>query len=330
MSFTINYLSWRQEVQKIRQHPSHMRTSTPAKPTLPRVSELTVSDIFSRGNGSTTETAESGVEELEKSVDIGLSLPKCSEPSTSQPMEFTSRAAEKKITLSSSFVDPFSLSISIKKTSEEDEDLLDEEYVPDYDVTLGSDEDADIEDVAGGDMVLESEETEVHVEDKPEEHYFGPGITQVLTTEGFGAVFRDEKVLAFEEQLLMLAKTKIDDKCLVKGCSEPVAISTKYVGTALYIIWSCSNSHTKHRWCSQPVLNKGLHSGDLVMSAAVLCSGNNFSKVKLMANMINLHLPSPSSYTRIQRTYLVPAIEEKWEEHLENVRSELADRELFC
>lgn len=31
----------------------------------------------------------------------------------------------------------FSLSISIKKTSEEDEDLLDEEYVPDYDVTLG-------------------------------------------------------------------------------------------------------------------------------------------------------------------------------------------------
>lgn len=89
-------------------------------------------------------------------------------------------------------------------------------------------------------MVLESEETEVHVEDKPEEHYFGPGITQVLTTEGFGAVFRDEKVLAFEEQLLMLAKTKIDDKCLVKGCSESVAISTKYVGTALYIIWVCT------------------------------------------------------------------------------------------
>ena len=56
---------------------------------------------------STTETAESGVEELDKSVDIGLSLPKCSQPSTSQPMEFTSRAAEKKKTLSSSFVDPF-------------------------------------------------------------------------------------------------------------------------------------------------------------------------------------------------------------------------------
>ena len=33
---------------------------------------------------------------------------------------------------------------------------------------------ADIEDVAGGDMVLESEETKV--EDKPDEHYFGPGI----------------------------------------------------------------------------------------------------------------------------------------------------------
>ena len=77
---------------------------------------------------------------------------------------------------------------------------------------------------------------EIEVEDKPVEHYFGPGTAKVLTPEGFEAVFKDEKVIAFGEQLLMLAKTKIDDKCLVKECSKPVANSTKYVGTALYII----------------------------------------------------------------------------------------------
>ena len=66
-------------------------------------------------------------------------------------------------------------------------------------------------------MVLESEERQV--EDKQEEHYFGLGIAKVLTPEGFEAVFKDEKVIAFGEQLLRLAKTKIGDKCLVKECS---------------------------------------------------------------------------------------------------------------
>lgn len=79
--------------------------------------------------------------------------------------------------------------------------------------------------------VLEFEETKV--EDKPEEHNLVLAFSTVLTTEGFEAVFRDEKVITFEEQLLMLTKTKIDDKCLANRCLEPVAISSKYVGTAL-------------------------------------------------------------------------------------------------
>lgn len=62
---------------------------------------------------------------------------------------------------------------------------------------------ADIEDVAGRDMVLESEETKV--EDKPEEHNLVLAFSTVLTAEGFEAVFRDEKVITFEELLLMLA-----------------------------------------------------------------------------------------------------------------------------
>ena len=68
--------------------------------------------------------------------------------------------------------------------------------------------------------------------------FTGPGIRQVLTMEEESAsVLEAEKVIAFEEQLLLLAKTKIDGKCLVKGCSEPVSLSTKYIGSALYIIW---------------------------------------------------------------------------------------------
>ena len=67
--------------------------------------------------------------------------------------------------------------------------------------------------------------------------FTGPGIRQVLTMEESASVLEAKKVIAFEEQLLLLAKTKIDGKCLVKGCSEPVSLSTKYIGSALYIIW---------------------------------------------------------------------------------------------
>ena len=90
----------------------------------------------------------------------------------------------------------------------------------------------------------------------------------------------------------------------------------------------CTKKHIKHRWCSQPLLNMGLHSGDLMLSAAILSSGNNFSKVALMARFMKLHFPSQSSFTRMQRTYLVPAIDETWEEHLEIIRRDFTGKDV--
>lgn len=47
-----------------------------------------------------------------------------------------------------------------------------------------------------------------------------------------------------------------------------------------------------------------------------------------MAKILKLHFPSQSSFTRMQRTYLVPAIEEKWDEHLRSFRAELEDKDV--
>lgn len=98
------------------------------------------------------------------------------------------------------------------------------------------DETIDIEDVAGGDLVFGSDEV-IETVDEPPEYFTGPGITQVLSMEESDVVLASEKVIAYEKQLLLLAKTKIDERCLVKGCPELVEISTKYVASALYIIW---------------------------------------------------------------------------------------------
>jgi len=76
--------------------------------------------------------------------------------------------------------------------------------------------------------------------------------------------------------------------------------------------------HLCHVWSSQPVLKWGLYCGDLRMSAAVLFSGNNYQKVALMAKYLNMPCMGPVSFHRLQRHYLVPAVEQVWkaEEHV--------------
>lgn len=91
--------------------------------------------------------------------------------------EETKRKSSLKTAFSSSFVDPFSLSISITKESEEekgsvDDDSDDDFDVEEYEVTLGEDETIDIEDVAGGDLVFGSDEV-IEMEDEPPEYFTG-------------------------------------------------------------------------------------------------------------------------------------------------------------
>jgi hypothetical protein len=67
------------------------------------------------------------------------------------------------------------------------------------------------------------------------------------------------------------------------------------------------------------LLRGGVHSGDLMVSSAVLFSGNNFQKISLFAKFLNLAMVSSSSYSRFQTTYLVPAVEAFWSSHVENI-----------
>lgn len=48
-----------------------------------------------------------------------------------------------------------------------------------------------------------------------------------------------------------------------------------------------------------------------------------------MARILKLYFPGQSSFTRMQHTYLVPAIEEKWDEHLRSFQAELDDKDVL-
>jgi len=80
------------------------------------------------------------------------------------------------------------------------------------------------------------------------------------------------------------------------------------------------------KWCSQPVLNNRLHAGDLLTSAAILFSGNNYTKVALFAKFMHLPFVCKSTFFKLQRLYLVPVIDAYWQEVQAKVLEELADK----
>lgn len=75
----------------------------------------------------------------------------------------------------------------------------------------------------------------------------------------------------------------------------------------------CEANHIAHEWSSQPTFKQGTYIGDLIIASSILLSGNNFSKIELMAKQMNLAMIGKSSYYKYQRYYCFPVIFNFWE-----------------
>ena len=74
----------------------------------------------------------------------------------------------------------------------------------------------------------------------------------------------------------------------------------------------CVNGHATI-WNSQPLINK-MPAGNLLTSAAILFSGNTFSRVSQLASFLNLKFFSQTTYYDIQSRYLFPVVNKAWAE----------------
>ncbi|XP_014666614.1 PREDICTED: uncharacterized protein LOC106808411 [Priapulus caudatus] len=230
--------------------------------------------------------------------------------------------------LSSSFADPFNVSIEISQVSESDnDDLYDSDYEPSFTVTavlpdevITATAEVPFEEMEFG---MEVPDDDVGEDDTTEE--VGPAIDRVKTEDDCTRITDDIVCLSFLKQIKTLANTHVT-QCT--HCSSPVAIEEKFVGSALYLKWICKNKHLVHEWCSQPLLNKRLHSIDFLIAASILTSGNNFHKMALWAEHLRLKFVSEATFHNIQRCYLVPTIENFWSDHQKEVVAEMKDKEL--
>uniref|UniRef100_K1QRS2 DUF659 domain-containing protein n=1 Tax=Magallana gigas TaxID=29159 RepID=K1QRS2_MAGGI len=65
-----------------------------------------------------------------------------------------------------------------------------------------------------------------------------------------------------------------------------------------------------------------------MLSASILFSGNNFSKIELFARFLKLAFPGQSTFTRLQKRYLVPAVDELWTAKQTTIVEELTHQDL--
>jgi hypothetical protein len=99
-----------------------------------------------------------------------------------------------------------------------------------------------------------------------------------------------------------------------------------YVGTCLVVSWGCQSGHVGGRWAAQQSCNL-IRAGNLSLASALLLSGNSYTNVGLMFNFCNLQYFSSTLFNQYQQLYIIPAINEFWEQHKQQVWSEKAGKD---
>lgn len=74
--------------------------------------------------------------------------------------------------------------------------------------------------------------------------------------------------------------------------------------------------------------NKRLHAGDLRSAASILLSGNNYQKVAHFEKFLRLPFVCATTFSKIQKTYLIPAGDEYWCSHQENILANFRGRDI--
>lgn len=85
--------------------------------------------------------------------------------------------------------------------------------------------------------VLPSEEEKEEDEIEETDEDPGPFISRVLCRDDFVNILENKTTLVYLNQLIALAKKKVDSVCKVKGCGQVLDIQLNHVGSAVYLKW---------------------------------------------------------------------------------------------
>ena len=92
------------------------------------------------------------------------------------------------------------------------------------------------------------------------------------------------------------------------------------IARVLFLLQICDEGHKVDRWCSQPRLtNRGVHAGDYMLACNILLSGNNFRKIMLLFQFMNLGTITPVFFNRVQMGYVCPIIDTFYNKQIQDI-----------
>ncbi|XP_053567520.1 uncharacterized protein LOC128657265 [Bombina bombina] len=141
----------------------------------------------------------------------------------------------------------------------------------------------------------------------------------ILKEKFFDFYVREKKYLVFESCLDELLHFL---PCSQKDCSAPIISKEKRIlGTLLIVTGECLSGHEGKLWYSQPKIQQ-MPIGNLLYSASILFSGNNFEKVSEFSEYLGLQSISSQTYYKIQKKFLFPTVELHWvQDRQKNINS---------
>ena len=125
------------------------------------------------------------------------------------------------------------------------------------------------------------------------------------------------RVMVSIDKLLELST----DTCTVaiggEACGERLHVmqDVTTIGSRVEIMRKCKNGHCK-KWVSSEVLgvkhNSEFYLNDSLLAAAIIISGNNFSKFALLCKALGLNIISSNTFMRFQKHCAQPVVSDIW------------------
>ena len=156
---------------------------------------------------------------------------------------------------------------------------------------------------------------------------------QQLTSKGdletFLALHSRMRVMISINKLVELS----EEKCALCGKGLYIKEDVKTVGSRVEIIRKCKNGHCQ-KWVSSEVLgvknNAEFFLNDSLLAAAIIISGNNYSKFSLLCKALGLSIISSNTFTRFQKHCAAPVVKEIWDEMNSLITSILRQYDDLC
>ncbi|XP_057310004.1 uncharacterized protein LOC130648002 [Hydractinia symbiolongicarpus] len=182
---------------------------------------------------------------------------------------------------------------------------------------MESDHDIVSGDECPSDDSLYSPQLQIHIDDSYDENISEE--ESFDTAECNPGLKSDAQFLVFWSCLLTLFQVCFT--CLQKTCITRVVKR----GTLIIVTSICPNKHV-FSWQSQPIVN-GRAAGNLLLSAAILYSGNTYARIAEMMSILRLQFISKSTFYDIQRSVLFPKLNTFYKKYRNNIYSECAAKE---